>query len=115
MFGEWSAESVLADFSLPKGARVAPREAAAVAKLEKGRAVPYQARFYSTLPDSFANTLRVNLGVMPQQKVIADRAYNRLAYTNAVLGIEAVQRVDIGDGGRETGARHSPLTPSMPP
>lgn len=86
MFGEWACESKLVAFSLPKGAEVAPREAAAVAKLELGRVVPFTSRFYSTLPDSFANALRVNLGAVPQQKVIADRAFNRANYTNAVLG-----------------------------
>lgn len=86
MFGEWACESTLAAFSLPKGPDVAPREAAAVARLELGRPVRYTSRFYSTLPDSFANALRVNLGVVPQQRVIADRAFNRASQTNAVLG-----------------------------
>lgn len=49
----------------------------------------YPVRFFSTLPDTAANALRVNLGAVPQQKVIADKAFNRASYTNAVLGCAA--------------------------
>jgi hypothetical protein len=52
-------------------------------------------RWYSTLPDTLDNNLRVNLGLgMPRDAIIADRAFNTRAYTNALLGYEAVEAVE---------------------
>jgi hypothetical protein len=41
-----------------------------------GSQLEYEARFYSTLPDTWSNKLRVATGQMPQSTVIADRAFN---------------------------------------
>lgn len=38
-----------------------------------GNEVSYSLRFYSTLPDTISNNLRVALGLLPQDTVIADR------------------------------------------
>lgn len=36
----------------------------------------YEAHFYSTLPDTWANKLRVTVGQLPESAIIADRAFN---------------------------------------
>lgn len=41
-----------------------------------GSEAAYRARFFSTLPDTLANSLKVNLGLPPSDAVIPDRAYN---------------------------------------
>jgi hypothetical protein len=41
-----------------------------------GSQLEYEARFYSTLPDTWGNKLRVATGQVPESTVIADRAYN---------------------------------------
>jgi hypothetical protein len=52
-------------------------------------------RFYSTLPPTLDNQLRVNLGLAPpRDAIIADRAYNTRQTTNAFLGWEAVEGVE---------------------
>ena len=90
MFGQWEASSNVEAFTLPLGKRFAPAEAAAAARLDMDRAVAYPVRYYSTLPDTFENNISVNLGFLPQSRVIADRAFNTRALTNAVLGFDAV-------------------------
>jgi hypothetical protein len=47
---------------------------AAAAPPEKGglgAASAYSLRFYSTLPDTFENNMRVNLGLLPQDRIVA--------------------------------------------
>ena len=48
-------------------------------------------RFYSTLPDTLANTFRMNVGLLPSDAVIADRAFNTAAVADATLGCGLVQ------------------------
>lgn len=51
-------------------------------------------RYFSTLPSTFENEMRVNLGLgIPNAATIADRAYNTRQMTNAYLGWEAVASV----------------------
>lgn len=90
MFGLWEASSNVEAFTLPLGERFAPAEAAAAARLDMDRTVAYPVRYYSTLPDTLENNISVNLGFLPQSRVIADRAFNTRALTNAVLGFDAV-------------------------
>ena len=41
--------------------------------MKPGDSVPFVQRFYSTLPDTFENSFRMNVGQMPQDAIIADR------------------------------------------
>lgn len=43
-------------------------------------------RFYSTLPDTFANNFKMNVGLLPSDAIIADRAFNTAAVADATLG-----------------------------
>lgn len=40
-------------------------------------------RFYSTLPDTFANQFKMNVGQMPEDATVADRAFNITQAANA--------------------------------
>jgi hypothetical protein len=67
LFGEWEVASRFFSFRAPLGLRfVAPelRAAAQAAPEDGGPGSEYKfrARFYSTLPDTFENNARVNLG-----------------------------------------------------
>ncbi|KAI8464780.1 MAG: hypothetical protein J3K34DRAFT_439122 [Monoraphidium minutum] len=91
MFGEWDVESTFTGFRAPLGPRyVRPAllEAAGAGAEEGGVGSRYafKQRFFSTLPDTFANNARVNLGLLPEDAVIADRAFNARASANAYLG-----------------------------
>ncbi len=96
LFGEWDASSRLTDFAAPRGQRFVPANAAAAADADaQAGAVPFRCRFYSTLPDTGANSLRVALGAMPQSAIIADRGYNIKSLTEATLGRPgAIESVD---------------------
>ncbi len=59
-----------------------------------GSEVTYEAHFFSTLPDTFENSVRLGLGLgFPRSAVIPDRAFNERAAINATMGYEAVQAV----------------------
>ena len=91
LFGEWEVASTFAAFAAPLGDRYvspallaaarAPREAGGL-----GSEYAFKLRFFSTLPDTFANQLRVAAGALPRDAVVADRAYNARAAANAYLG-----------------------------
>ena len=83
LFGEWRVESKLVAFSTPRGEALAPRNAARAAAEDMQRAVRFRARFYSTLPDSASNSFRVALGALPQDAIMADRAFNCASLANA--------------------------------
>ena len=54
-----------------------------------GSTVDFGMRFYSTLPDTFANSFKMNVGMLPSDAIIADRAYNTAAVADATLGYAA--------------------------
>jgi hypothetical protein len=86
LFGEWDASSRLTAFVAPKGdAFVPPAATAAAAADQKAGDVRFCCRFYSTLPDSRSNALRVALGSLPESAVVADRAFNVKSLTEATL------------------------------
>jgi len=97
MFGEWDVTSTFAAYAQPLGPRFVPpgaREAVRAAPEDGGlgSCVSYKLRFYSTLPDTLANTLRVQVaGQVPEDAVISDRAFNVKQSTNAFLGFDAVK------------------------
>lgn len=51
--------------------------------VKPGDSVTFTQRFYSTLPDTFQNSFRMNVGQMPEDAIIADRAYNVAQAANA--------------------------------
>ncbi len=51
-----------------------------------GSNIEYGMRFYSTLPDTFANSFKMNVGMLPSDAIIADRAFNTAAVADATLG-----------------------------
>lgn len=86
LFGEWACTSTLVSFDTPRGRRYVPDAAVAAATADTGRDVSFRCRFYSTLPDTASNALRVTLGGLPQSAVVADRAFNIKSLTDATLG-----------------------------
>jgi hypothetical protein len=84
LFGEWRVSSKLVAFSTPRGESLAPRNAAKAARQDMDAPpVAFRARFYSTLPDTAANNFRVALGALPQDAIMADRAFNCASLANA--------------------------------
>lgn len=51
-----------------------------------GSTLEYNLRFYSTLPDTFENNFKMNVGILPSDAIIADRAWNTAAVADATLG-----------------------------
>lgn len=51
-----------------------------------GSTLGYSLRFYSTLPDTFENQFKMNVGILPSDAIIADRAWNTAAVADATLG-----------------------------
>lgn len=99
LFGTWSCTATFEGFEAPLGdAFVEPALLnAARAPLEQGglgSTTKYELHFYSTLPDTFDNQLRVQLGFgMPRDEIVQDRAFNTRSTTNAFLGWDAVASV----------------------
>jgi hypothetical protein len=89
LFGEWRVTSRLAAFATPRGARFVPPRAAQAASDDLGRETAFAARFYSTLPDTRENAVRVALGLLPRDAVLADRAFNAASLADATLAASA--------------------------
>ncbi len=85
LFGEWRVTSTLKAFTTPRGERFVPGRAAEAAAEDLNKPVTFAARFYSTLPDTRENGLRVALGLLPRDAIIADRAFNTESLTNASI------------------------------
>jgi len=83
LFGEWRVSSKLVAFSTPRGASLALRNAEKAAREDMQHEVQFRARFYSTLPDTASNSFRVALGALPQDAIMADRAFNCASLANA--------------------------------
>jgi len=96
MFGEWEATTTGGEGGpLSPGDSVPPL---AVHSLQRARSsglaadgVQYRLKFYSTLPDTLANTIRMNLGQVPEDTVVADRAFNLASVANAAAGTNVVE------------------------
>ncbi|EWM25046.1 hypothetical protein Naga_100049g33 [Nannochloropsis gaditana] len=95
LFGTWNATLCLKDIQLPLGERFVPpqilRSLNAV-QMEKPTSFPL--RFYSTLPDTGENTLRVTLGEVPKSEIVPDRVYNTRSVLDAFYGYPAVGEID---------------------
>lgn len=54
----------------------------------------FKLRFYSTLPSTTENTLRISLGLLPKSEVVPDRVFNTRSVLDAYYGYPATARVD---------------------
>lgn len=92
LFGEWQVTETYVGNPLMAGAPIlAVHSMQASGRLVKpGDSVSFTQRFYSTLPDTFQNSFRMNVGQMPEDAIIADRAYNVAQAANAHGGYEVV-------------------------
>lgn len=54
----------------------------------------FNLRFYSTLPSTTENTLRVSLGQLPKSEVVPDRVFNTRAVLDAYYKYPATAQVD---------------------
>lgn len=126
MFGEWQVDMEFVALRTPLGRDFVPRGflQAAEAPAEEGglgSTYSFRQRFYSTLPDTLDNRLRVNLGLgMPRDAIIADRAFNTRESTNAFLGWQAVDDVEYDPRAAPlrqvvTLSRLAPDTAPLPP
>lgn len=123
MFGQWAATATFTALATPLGPQFAPQGILAAAQADAsaggiGSVVTYDLRFFSTLPDTLGNQLRMNLGFgLPEDAIIQDRAFNTRAVSNAYLGWQAVEYVEYDP--REAPDRETVvfarLTPSMRP
>mmetsp|Transcript_7017 Transcript_7017/g.11933 ORF Transcript_7017/g.11933 Transcript_7017/m.11933 type:complete len:421 (+) Transcript_7017:308-1570(+) len=91
LFGEWAVASTFTKFRAPLGDRFvgAGLLAAAQAPVDQGglgSTLQFQARFYSTLPDTLSNQFKFAVGMLPSDAIIADRAFNLEQATDAALG-----------------------------
>eukprot|EP00897_Mesotaenium_endlicherianum_P008464 jgi/Mesen1/7646/ME000004S07917 len=94
LFGTWHVKATFARFQAPLGRQYVPADLVREAESEGrgvGTAVEYEARFYSTLIDTWQNQARVALGALPESRVIADRAHNATSAYDAYLGYDAVE------------------------
>ena len=102
LFGRWEVNMCFVGYSLPMGKEVVPRSILRsldfLDKQGSESSVKYEQRYYSTLPDSFENNMKVALGFMPESKIVPDRAFNTKSVIDAYYGYSAVQEVsyDIG-------------------
>lgn len=126
MFGEWQVDMEFVALRTPLGRDYVPAGflQAAEAPAEEGglgSTYAFRQRFYSTLPDTLDNQLRVNLGLgMPRDAIIPDRAFNTRESTNAFLGWQAVDEVEYDPRAAPlrqvvTLSRLAPDTAPLPP
>nr|QFB70720.1 chloroplast hypothetical protein 3 [Chlorella ohadii] len=123
LFGEWEVEMEFTALRTPLGRQFVPPgflQAAEASPEEGGLGSRYafRQRFYSTLPPTLDNELRVNLGLgMPQDAIVSDRAFNTRETTNAFLGYAAVEAVeyDPRDAPLRETVTLSRLAPDMAP
>jgi hypothetical protein len=92
MFGEWEVEMEFTAVRTPLGPSLVPEGFLQAARAPAadggvGSRYAFRQRYFSTLPDTFDNNLRMQLGLgMPRDAIIADRAYNSAQSTDAFLG-----------------------------
>ena len=95
LFGTWNATLCLKSIELPLGERfVPPQVLRSLNAVEIEKPTSFLLRFYSTLPDTTENTLRVTLGEVPKSEVVPDRVYNTRSVLDAFYGYPAVGEID---------------------
>lgn len=100
LFGEWNITATLKQKTFPFGKDFVPSrsllEGSPRNRNEQvGDRTTYLGHYFSTLADTAANQLTVNLGLgVPEPKVIADRAYNIVSMSNAYQQLTPVEMVE---------------------
>jgi hypothetical protein len=100
LFGEWNVTATLKQKTFPYGRDFVPSrsllEGSPRNRNEQvGDSTSYLLHYFSTLADTPANQVTVNLGLgVPQPKVIADRAYNIVSMSRAYRQLSPVETVD---------------------
>eukprot|EP00891_Asterochloris_glomerata_P007173 jgi/Astpho2/7173/fgenesh1_pg.00113_%23_16_t len=99
LFGEWDVKAKLKAAQTPLGHEALPKSLEQglepLPGVPSGAILQFRQRWYSTLPDTFANNLKVQVGILPNDAIIADTAFNTKACLNALAGFEAVTEVDF--------------------
>jgi hypothetical protein len=100
LFGEWNITSTLRQKIFPFGKDFVPSRSLMDGSPrnrseQTGDSATYLARYFSTLADTPANQVTVNLGLgVPQPKVIADRAFNVKEMSRAYKQLAPVETVE---------------------
>ncbi len=90
LFGSWNATMRFSSYTWPLGERfVPPQVLRSVKGVELQAPTSFPLRFYSTIPDTTENTLRVTLGEVPTSEIVPDRTYNTRAVLDAYYGYPA--------------------------
>ena len=99
LFGAWNVTATLKRKVFPYGPEYLPSrsllEGSPRNRQEKvGGTTSYQVHYFSTLPDTLANQVTVNLGLgVPKSTVIQDRAFNAVSISAAYQQLVTVQDV----------------------
>ncbi|KAL3910305.1 MAG: hypothetical protein SGARI_002192, partial [Bacillariaceae sp.] len=100
LFGEWSITSTLKQKTFPFGKDFVPSRSLMDGsprnrQEQVGDSTTYLAHYFSTLADTPANQITVNLGLgVPEPKVIADRAFNVKEMSKAYKQAAPVESVE---------------------
>jgi hypothetical protein len=100
LFGAWNVTATLKRKGFPYGPEYLPSrsllEGSPRNRNEKvGSTTSYQVHYFSTLPDTLANQVTVNLGLgVPKSTVIQDRAFNAVSISAAYQQLVTVQDVE---------------------
>ena len=99
LFGAWNVTTTLKEKIYPFGKDFSPSrsliEGSPRNREERvGDSASFQLHFFSTLADTAANQMTVNLGLgVPEPKIIADRAYNAMTMSRGYRQLTPVEEV----------------------
>jgi hypothetical protein len=100
LFGEWNVTATLKEKAFPFGRDFVPSKSllfgSPMNRNEQiGDQTSYLVHYFSTLADTPANQVTVNLGLgVPQPKIIADRSYNIISMSKAYRQLLPIETVD---------------------
>ena len=100
LFGSWNATATLKRKIYPYGTAFVPSNSlieGSPRNLEEqvGNSCSYEVHYFSTLANTLANQITVNLGTgVPESKIIQDRAFNAISISKAYQQLAPVQDVD---------------------
>jgi hypothetical protein len=101
LFGEWKVKATLKRKIFPFGRDFVPSQSLVEGSPRNrheqvgGDSVTYLLHYFSTLADTPANQITVNLGLgVPEPKVIADRSYNAISMSRAYQQLSPIESVE---------------------
>jgi hypothetical protein len=100
LFGSWNVTATLKQKVYPFGREFVPSKSLVEGsprnrEEQVGDATSYQVHYFSTLANTAANKITVNLGLgVPQPSIIADRAFNIVSMSGAYRHLAPVESVD---------------------